>query len=265
MVSDYRNNMFKQLQEVMAKCDSLSQELKHVKKEVTRDVTIKLNARFDEERKKYEAKIDKLENEVAVLRKENKELKEQNAKLNNEVDRLKSQINNNSDNSSLPPSSDIKSNKKDIPNNREKYSKKPGGQRGHKGYCLSKDFVENGIKNGNFKHIIKHIGNEKNKYITKYKLDTDVIVTATEYRIHANNEGKFIVPSELQSDVQYGNELKAICTFLNIHCKLSFNKISDFVNTITHNILNLPCSSIVNFVKLLNKNNTTQNMLKQIC
>lgn len=252
MISDYQNKMFQQLEDVMNKCDSLSRELKTVKKEVTREVTIQLNARFDVERTNYENKISNLQSQVDSLKLENTNLKEENSKLHTEVDRLKSQINNDSNNSSLPPSSDIKPNKKDIPNNREKTSRKPGGQSGHKGHHLSKAFVEKGIKNGDFHHVVKHIGNTRNQYIVKYKLDVGVVVTATEYRIHADEQGAFDVPSELQSDVQYGNELKSICSFLNVQCNVAFNKVADFVNNVTRNKLNLPASSVVNFVKLLN-------------
>lgn len=260
--ADYHNKMFQQLQDVMLKCDSLSRELKTVKKDVTRDVTIQLNARFDLERTNYENKISNLQSQVDSLKVENKNLKEENTKLINEVDRLKSQINNDSNNSSLPPSSDIKPNKKDIPNNREKTSKKPGGQSGHKGHHLSKAFVEKGIKNGNFHHVVKHIGNTKNDYVVKYKLDVGVVVTATEYRIHADDQGEFSVPSEFQSDVQYGNELKTICSFLNVQCNVAFNKVADFINNVTRNKLNLPASSVVNFVKLLNDKSqlTLQNI-----
>ena len=106
----YISDMYKQLEEVMKKCDSLSHEVKTVRKEVT----LELNAKFDIERKKYENKIQKLENTVINLNKENACLKEENKKLKNEVDRLKSQLNKDSDNSSTPPSSDIKPNKKNT-------------------------------------------------------------------------------------------------------------------------------------------------------
>lgn len=254
--------MFQQLQDVMLKCDSLSRELKNVKKDVTRDVTIQLNARFDVERTKYENKISKLQGEITTLKKENAVLKEENKKLNNEVDRLKSQINNDSNNSSLPPSSDIKPNKKDIPNNRDKSSRKPGGQHGHKGHSLSKAFVEDGIKSGKYQHIVKDIGNVNNKYISKYILDVKVSTTAIEYRIHANAHGDFVVPKYFQTDVQYGNELKTISSFLNVNCNLAFNKVAEFVNSITHNAITLTSSSVVNFVKNLNNNST--DTLKQI-
>ena len=122
-------DMFKQLEEVMKKCDNLSLEIK----------TQKIH---------YEEKINKLENRVTELECENKKLKDDN-------DRLKKQINNNSNNSSKPPSSDIK---KNIPNNREKSNKKVGGQKGHVAHFLSKKDVEEKIKTKEFKHKVINVG-----------------------------------------------------------------------------------------------------------
>ena len=62
--------------------------------------------------------------------------------MKNENDKLRKQLNNNSNNSSKPPSSDIKPNKKDIQNNREKTGKTVGGQIGHKGAHMSKKYVD---------------------------------------------------------------------------------------------------------------------------
>ncbi len=90
----YMSDVYKQLEEVMNKCNSLSQQIKTVR----RNVTLELNMRFDIERTNYENRI--------------KDFK-------NEVDRLKSQLNQNSDNSSKPLCSDIK---KKVHNNREIHS-----------------------------------------------------------------------------------------------------------------------------------------------
>ena len=87
----YISDLYRQLQEVMNKCDNLSLQVKNIKKEHCEEINI---------------------------------------------------LNNNSNNSSKPPSSDIKPNKKDIQNNREKTGKTVGGQIGHKGVHLSKKYVE---------------------------------------------------------------------------------------------------------------------------
>ncbi|TXH21291.1 MAG: hypothetical protein E6Q95_04105 [Chitinophagaceae bacterium] len=72
----------------------------------------------------YLAVLDELESTKFLLRQTLKELEE-----------LKSRLNKSSKNSSKPPSSDGL--KKMIKNNREKSTRKPGAQPGHKGSTLS--------------------------------------------------------------------------------------------------------------------------------
>ena len=107
---DYENQVFKQLQEVMKKCDDLSHEVKIIEKKTEK----KFKKQLKEQKEYFTQKIE-------ILEKENKELKIENKKLRDDNDRLKKIINNDSNNSSKPPSSDIKRN---IPNNREKTEKK---------------------------------------------------------------------------------------------------------------------------------------------
>ena len=163
--SDYSKDVFKQLQEVMSKCDSLSREIKTEKRKHKKEIT-ELNQR-----------IEKLETE--------------NKKLRDDNERLKKIINNDSNNSSKPPSSDIK---KNIPNNREKTNQKQGGQKGHKGHSLSKKIVEEKIKSGEFKHEVIHKGKVQKKYVSKYVLDIEIKTIAKEYRFYKNEEGKYEIP-----------------------------------------------------------------------
>src|SRR5687767_9081469 len=60
------------------------------------------------------------------------QLEESNRKLAHENKELKERLNNNSSNSSLPPSKDFK--KKKIKNKRPASKNKNGGQKGHKGH-----------------------------------------------------------------------------------------------------------------------------------
>ena len=231
--ANYNNQVFKQLQEVMKKCDDLSQE-------------------FNAQKKDYESRIEKLENE-------NRELKEKNEKLTNEVDRLKKQINNNSNNSSKPPSSDIK---KNTPNNREKTTKKAGGQKGHKAHFLSKKVVEEKINNKEFEHEIIHVGKVSKEYTSKYILDTKISIVAKEYRFYPNKEGKIIIPKEYKTDVQYGTNLKTICAVLNTEGIVALDRLSDFVSCISHERIKISKGSIVNFMKELD--NKSQYIIKNI-
>ncbi len=81
--SDYSKDLFKQVQELMLKCDNLSSEVKTIEKRTEK----KFKKQIKEMKQQYEEKIDQLENRVSYLEKENQKLKDDN-------DRLKKQINN---------------------------------------------------------------------------------------------------------------------------------------------------------------------------
>ena len=198
--ADYGRDLFKQVQELMLKCDNLSHEMK-------------------ESKKGYEQRIEVLEDKVEHLEKENQKLKDEN-------DRLKKQINNDSNNSSKPPSSDIK---KNIPNNREKTSKKAGGQKGHKGYHLCKKVVEEKIEKGEFEREVINVGKVTEEYKSKYILDIRVKVIAKEYRFYKDENGKYNIPKEFQTDVQYGEELKTMCTILNTEGIVALDRLTNSI------------------------------------
>ena len=106
--SNYENGMFNQLQEIMNRLDSVEKELRTEKIEHREDV-VRLNAKIDD-------------------------LTQENILLRNDNARLRSIINNDSSNSSLPPSSDKKGGRPANTYNRRKETKrKAGGQKGHKG------------------------------------------------------------------------------------------------------------------------------------
>ncbi len=94
--ANYNNQMFKQLQEVMKKCDGLSQEIKNIKEEHKKEI-FELEVKHAKEINKLNVKIENLEIEKEKLKEENKILK-------NDNDRMKSILNKDSSNSSIPPS-----------------------------------------------------------------------------------------------------------------------------------------------------------------
>ena len=122
--ADYNNQMFKQVQDLIKKCDSLSQEIKDIKKQHKQEI-YELNQKHEKEVKKLNEKINSLE-------KENAELKEK-------VDILEGKSNQkNSSNSSTPPSKD----EYKVQNHREKSNRKQGGQKGRQGKTLTVEDVE---------------------------------------------------------------------------------------------------------------------------
>lgn len=54
-----------------------------------------------------------------------------------------------------------------------------------------------------------------NEYVSKYIIDIELNAVVKEYRFYRDENGKYNIPKEFQADVQYGNELKTLCTVLN--------------------------------------------------
>lgn len=223
--SNYEKGMYNQLIEVMARLDAVENDL-HAEKTEHKDDFDRLNAKIDD------------------LTQENQLLRDDNA-------RLKSILNNDSSNTSLPPSSGITAGKPaNTFNSREKTSRKTGGQKGHKGKTLSKSDMEEKIKSGSCKHNIRTIGNSKSgNYVTKYVLDLDIVPLITELRIYADKNGKFSIPPEYRSDVTYGAKVKSLVVALYSEGVMSNDRIAAFLNAASNDELSLSEGSIYSFCK----------------
>lgn len=225
MAGNYQKGMYNQLMEVMARLDAMESELHAEKIEHKEDVD-RLNAKIDS------------------LTQENQLLKDDNA-------RLKSIINNDSSNTSLPPSTDQKGGKPvNTYNGRQKTERKAGGQEGHKGRTLTRVEIEERIKTGRCKHKIQDIGDvSSQQYITKYVVDLSVETLITEIRIHADQEGKFHIPAEYRSDVTYGANVKSLSVALYSEGVMSNDRIAAFLNAASNDNLELSEGSIYAFCK----------------
>ena len=80
----YISDLYKQLEEVINKCDNLSRQAKDLEKKHKLEI-----AKLKEEHKK---EISTLKNEVKTLKKENEKLKKENEKLKKENIQLKTEI-----------------------------------------------------------------------------------------------------------------------------------------------------------------------------
>lgn len=138
--SDYNNGMYQQLMEIMGRLDSVEKE--------------------------HKQEVKELKVEIADLKKENKILREKNQLLTEDNARLKSIINNDSSNTSRPPSTDQKGVKPaNTYNGRKKTERKPGGQKGHAGTTLTKAKIEEKIASGKCRHEIQTVGNASGRKV----------------------------------------------------------------------------------------------------
>lgn len=225
--SNYSNDMYKQLQEIMGRLDSVEKDLKQEKIEHKEDV-------------------DRLEKLIVQKDKKIKLLEDDNA-------RLRSIINNDSSNTSVPPSSDQKGGKSaNAYNGRKESGRKAGGQKGRKGTTLTKADVKKKLQNGNCQHCVKHLGTPNDQpYIVKYVIDLDVRTVITEVRIHADKTGKYSIPKEYYSDVTYGSNVKALTAALYSEGVMSNERIASFLNTASSGELELSAGSVYQFCKTL--------------
>ena len=243
MGGHYDKDIFKQLQEVLERSDRIENEIKQFKvehKEELKKQEVSLKEEFREERNKFNERISNLETELAVV-------KTENVLLHNDNERMKRILNNDSSNSSLPPSTDVKGKGANTYNTREKSDKKCGGQIGHKGTTLTKLEVKNKIDNGDFQHKVVSVGKQEGDYVSRYVIDLQILPTATELRFYADESGKIVIPKEYQSDVIYGPLIKAIAVDLYSEGAVSNDRICEFINAISSDKLKLSAGSIYGF------------------
>ena len=239
MAANYEKGMYNQLMDVMSRLDSFE--------------------------KKYDIDVSHLNNEIDILSKENTVLRRKNKLLMDDNERLKSIINNDSSNTSLPPSTDQKTDKKDKTdrpantfNGRENTDKKAGAQKGHKGTTLTKKDVENKIKGGKCKLQIKKIGNSASgKYVTKYVVDLDIQLLITEIRIYADKHGHDPIPPEYRSDVTYGPEMKSLAVALYSEGVMSNDRIAAFLNAASDDELAVSAGTVYECCKKFSKQSET--------
>lgn len=225
--SNYEHGMYQQLLEIMGRLDTVE--------------------------KAHKEEVGQLKEEISSLKKENKVLREENQLLREDNARLKSIINNDSSNTSLPPSTDQKGGKPvNTFNGRKKTERKTGGQKGHKGTTLTKSDIEEKITSGNCRHEVKTIGNVSHgKYITKYIVDLAVEPVITEVRIYANEKGKVSIPPEYRSEVTYGANIKALVVALYSEGVMSNDRIASFLNAASKGELGLSEGTVYGFCKKL--------------
>ncbi len=247
MGGNYEKSVFNQLTEVLTKLDALEAEHRQDRKEIKSltDEVVSLR----KENTNLREEVSCLNQKNAVMEEEANKLKDENRILRNDNERMKRILNNDSSNSSIPPSKDQKGKAPNTFNGRKPTKKKQGAQPGHKGSSLSKANVEQKIREGLFEHRIEEIGTPSRDYITRYRLDLEVRTVATEIRIYADSNGKFQVPDELKAEVSYGSNIKAITAFLYSEGVVANDRICTFINSLSGDSLSVSTGSVYGFCR----------------
>lgn len=206
-------------------------------------------ARLDCVEKDYKKDIHSLNDRIDELTKENDALRKENQLLKNDNAHLKSIINNDSSNTSQPPSTDQKGGKPaNTFNGKKKTQRKADGQKGHAGTTLTKSDIEEKIASGKCRHEIrttdKAFGQD---YVTKYVVDLNVEPVITELRIYADENGNFPIPAQYRSDVTYGGNVKALAVTLYSEGVMSNDRIAAFLNAAGNGELALSEGSVYGF------------------
>ncbi len=152
-----------------------------------------------------------------------------------EIKRLKGQINKDSSNSSKPPSSN---GFKKIPNNRERSSRKTGGQEGHKGHTLTipKDLGELVEKRKVRHEIIDETGGKK-EYVSDWTVGLRIMPVYTERRRCSGTPPV----------IRYGVEVQALCVYLQHEGMMSLERISAFLKEATDGLISPSEATILSF------------------
>ena len=233
MARNYNRDLYKHLEETLAKCDALEREFKEYKQKTEQEL-FECRTRIAE----LEETIVQKDKEIALLKADN--------------ERLKRILSNNSSNSSQPPSSDRKPTKSaNTFNGRTKTGRKPGGQPGHEGKTLTKEDVEALIKSGNCLHKIVNYGNPVGDCIVRYILDVRLQTVVRELRFYADAEGKSTLPAELNSVVTYGNEAKALALALNYVGNVPLKRTCELISALSNDFITLSPGSLCQYAQAL--------------
>ena len=218
---------------------------KHLMEVMDRLEKVETEAR--EQHRRDSARIKELEGKVV-------ELEQRNAVLQNEIDRLKHKDDTDSHNSSLPPSTDQKPGKAPNEyNGRKKTGKPSGGQKGHPGRTLRlKDCVEK-MKAAGFEPEIEEIGDVARPYKERLVLDVTLMPKAILKRFHEQEDGKYRIPGEYNSEVVYGTDIKALTALLYGQGVQSAERIVELIKAISGDIIEISQGTVFDWLEVLHQ------------
>ena len=207
----------------------------------------KVETEAQEQHQRDTRRIKELETKV-------EELEKRNAILQNEIDRLKHKDDTDSHNSSLPPSTDEKPRKAPNEyNGRKKSGRASGGQKGHPGKTLRlKDCVEK-LKAAGIDPEIEEIGNKTRPYKERLVVDIALKPRAILKRFHEQEDGRYEIPEEYNSEVVYGSNIKALTAMLYGQGVQSAERIVELIKGITGDTIEVSQGTIFSWLETLHE------------
>lgn len=165
--------------------------------------------------------------------------------------------NQNSDNSSLTPSTDQNPSKKKANeyNGRQAPERKTGGQKGHPGTSLSKKSIEEKICSGEFHHAVENWVNgapvagdtPDTDYISHYVIDLTILAEAKEMRFYADADGNHHIPKKYLSEVIYGDTITSLVVVLYSEGNVSLQRIRKLIASLSGQAITISEGSIFHF------------------
>ena len=225
-----------ELSEVTQELAETKKELKSTKKELVET---------KQEMNETKQELVEKKNELTEAKKELAESNQINQILVDDNERMKRILNNNSDNSSLPPSiGGGKTKPANTYNSRQATKKKVGAQKGHPGKNLSKAEIEKKIEAKELECSVVEVGTPSKNYVVRYKLDLKFVGKATKYIIYADQNGKYHIPDDLIADVSYGDIIKAIISLLYSEGVVSNDRICDIMNSMSGGTIHMSTGAV---------------------
>lgn len=241
----YEKGLFRQLQETL---DRLDREDRQHKEDIQKAAELHrqrveiMEAAHRQETAQLRQMLEAQGKVIAQLEKSSQLLREDN-------ERLRSILNNDSSNSSQPPSADLKGKRTNTYNGRVKSERSKGAQPGHRGTTLTRKHVEECIAAGKLKHMTVEHGQGPGKAVVKYVLDISITSQVTEHRFYPDSRGKYSIPAELYSDVTYGETIRALAVQLYGVGVVSNERIQSFMEGITQGGMKLSAGSIYGIIR----------------
>ena len=247
MGGNYEKSVYNQLMEVMDKLNTMEADQKRSRREI-RSLTSEVDS-LRQENTVLREEVSALKEKNRVLEEKNARLEKENQLLRDDNERMKRHLNNDSSNSSIPPSQEQKGKSPNQYNGRRQTGRKAGAQPGHKGHSLTRKEVEEKIRCGLYRHRVEEIGDPGKAYVTRYRLDLEIRPVATEIRIYADENGKFQIPPQLRAEVTYGETVRAIVAFLYSEGVVANDRICTLINSISGDSLGLSTGSVYEFCR----------------